>query len=97
MSTRRPEVAVVGPKMLHPQVFAVVRNSDETGVSGTGTVIDGIVFPSGDCVTRWRGPTPCVSVWPSFAAFKSVHIDPHPDNNTEVRWFDVQEPAAATE
>lgn len=86
MAIRRKTVAVEGPKKLGPQVFAVVRNEDETGVSGTGVVIDGVVFPSGDCVTRWRGATPCISVWSSFEAFKSVHIDPHPDNKTEVVW-----------
>lgn len=91
MAERRQFVEVPGPRILRPQVFAVVRRADETGVSGTGTIVDGIVFPSGECVVRWRGPTPCVTVWPSFDAFKSVHIDPHPLNKTEVLWFDVSE------
>lgn len=42
---------------------------------------------------RWCGPTPCITVWPSPATFKSVHIDPHPTNKTDVVWFDIQEDA----
>lgn len=92
MAIRTQSVDVVGPKTLNPQVFVMIRHSDETGVSGTGPVVDGIIFPSGSCVVEWRGATPCVQVWPSFTAFKRVHIDPHPDNKTELRWLDVQNP-----
>ena len=77
---------VQGPLLKQPQTFTMVRNNDETGTSGTGKVLDGIVFPSGTCVVEWRGPTPCVQVWQNFAAFKRVHIDAHPTNNTEVEW-----------
>lgn len=87
MAERTPTVQVSGPRTHMSQVFEMIRHSDETGVSGTGTVLDGIVFPSGSCVVEWRGATPCVQVWPSFAAFKRVHIDPHPTNNTELRWL----------
>ena len=90
MANRSPNSDVIGPKVLNPQVFVMVRNADETGVSGTGPVADGIVFPSGSCVVEWRGSTPCVQVWSSFSAFKRVHIDPHPDNRTELRWLSVE-------
>lgn len=75
-----------GPKKLDPQPFTIVRNGDETGISGVGPVADGIIFPSGRCVVEWRGATPCIQVWDSFEAFKKVHIDSHPDNNTEIIW-----------
>jgi hypothetical protein len=68
----------------------MIRNHDETGTSGTGVVVDGIVFPSGTCVVEWRGPTPCVSVWSSFEAFKRVHIDAHPTNGTEIVWLNEE-------
>ncbi len=35
------------------RVFELVRDEDETGVSGTGTVAYGVVFPDGTCVLRW--------------------------------------------
>jgi hypothetical protein len=81
------ERKVRGPKVPEPQPFTVIRHADESGISGTGPVADGIVFPSGRCSVEWRGATPCVQVWPSFDAFKAIHIDAHPDNNTEVKWL----------
>lgn len=87
MAERSPNVDISGPRTVPAQAFEMIRRTDETGVSGTGVVLDGIVFPSGSCVVEWRGPTPCVQVWASFAMFKRVHIDPHPDNKTEIRWL----------
>lgn len=79
-------MSVPGPRKTEAQSFKMIRNSDETGTSGTGVVVDGIVFPSGTCVVEWRGPTPCVAVWASFEAFRRVHIDVHPTNGTEIVW-----------
>lgn len=68
------------------QVFEMIRNGDESGVSGTGTVLHGVVFPSGKCVIEWVSPTPSQTVFENFEAFKRVHIDAHPTNNTEILW-----------
>lgn len=64
----------------------MVRNSDETGVSGTGVVLDGVVFPNGMVSICWRSQTPSVTFFRSFVEFKHVHIDAHPTNDTEVHW-----------
>lgn len=32
----------------------LVRDEDESGVSGTGVVADGVMFPSGAVVLEWR-------------------------------------------
>ena len=87
MSRKKKSVSVEGPQLPETQSFKMIRNSDETGVSGTGTVLDGIVFPNGVCCVQWRGATPCVTIWPSFDAFKQVHIDAHPTNDTEIKWL----------
>lgn len=34
--------------------FWLVRAEDESGVSGTGVVADGVLFPSGCAVIEWR-------------------------------------------
>ncbi len=34
--------------------FRVIRDEDESGVSGTGCVAVGSLFPSGTCVIEWR-------------------------------------------
>ena len=83
---------ITGPKLLNPQVFRLIRNEDETGVFGTGVVLDGIIFPSGQCVVMWRGAAPAITVWQSFDAFKRIHIDSHPNNKTEVIWLIVEDP-----
>jgi len=36
------------------QEFHLVRIEDETGVSGTGVVARGVVFPSGRVVMEWQ-------------------------------------------
>ena len=80
------EAKIDGPERPQPQAFSMIRNGDETGISGTGVVAHGIVFPSGSCVVEWCTATPCIHIWHSFEAFKAVHIDSHPDNNTEILW-----------
>jgi hypothetical protein len=83
---------IVGPKKVGPQAFRMIRNGDETGVSGIGSVAEGCVFSNGFCAVTWQSATPCVQVWPSFEAFKAIHIDPHPTNRTELIWLPRGEP-----
>ena len=71
------------------RLFKMVRNADETGVSGTGVVADGIEFPNGMVAVCWRSKTPSVNVYRSFVEFKHVHIDAHPSNGTEIHWMTV--------
>lgn len=73
--------------------FVMVRNNDYSGVSGTGVVLEGVVFTSGQCVVHWLSPAPngSIAVWSSFEDFESVHISSHPDNKTEIRWFKVED------
>jgi hypothetical protein len=71
--------------------FRVIRNGDETGISGTGVVIEGVVFSDGTCVARWVTPTSpgrSTTIWDSFGAFVSVHVAPHPGNKTEIVFDD---------
>lgn len=76
-----------------PRLFTMVRHRDETGVSGTGRVLDGVVFHNGMTVICWRSDvegrtgTPSLCFYPSFEAFRAIHIDAHPGNITEVVWL----------
>lgn len=91
----QPTSKIVGPKTTGPQTFIMHRTRDETGVSGTGKVVEGIVFSNGQCAVTWESAFPSVNVHPSFRAFKAAHIDPHPDNGTEIEWLlggDTPEP-----
>jgi len=79
------------------RLFKMVRNNDETGVSGTGVVADGIEYPNGMVSVCWRSKTPSVNVYRSFVEFKHVHIDAHPSNDTEIHWAEAAWPEPAQE
>jgi len=83
----KPKPVIRRPKRPLPQVFTMVRNSDETGVSGTGTVGSGVILSSGTVMFEWFSATPSINQYPSFDAFLAVHIEPHPDNDTEIHWL----------
>ena len=74
-----------------PCTFTVVRRSDESGVSGTGRVLDGCVFHNGQVVICWRGDInsetsgySSLAIYPCWEAFHKIHIGAHPENRTEV-------------
>jgi hypothetical protein len=75
-----------------PKVFTLIRNKDATGISGTGKVLDGVVFHTGQVVVCWRTDTnqetgfSSIAIYPSWEAFKHIHIDSHPENESEVVW-----------
>jgi hypothetical protein len=71
--------------------FEMYREEDETGISGTGKVVEGVIFSSGETVVKWCTPTSmasCVSWWPNFGGFLSIHVHPHPDNKTRIQFSD---------
>jgi len=49
------------PAKLAPQgisTFTVCRTQDETGISGEGIVIEGVVLGTGQCIVHWLYPPP---------------------------------------
>lgn len=74
-----------------PKVFCMVRNEDESGFSGTGVVLHGVVFPDGKCVICWKTKkgVDSVSIFDSFDEFYKIHIGQHPDNKTELYWLGI--------
>lgn len=71
------------------RVFTMIRNADESGGSGTGRVLDGIVWHNGKVSACWRTRHSSVVVYDSFKDFISIHVDIHPTNLTEIVWFDT--------
>lgn len=78
-------------KMGDVQLFTVIRETDATGVSGVGRVLDGVVFHTGQVVVCWRSDVndpndgfSSLGVYPTWEAFAHVHIDSHPENKTQV-------------
>lgn len=69
--------------------FEMVRGQDESGVSGTGRVLCGVVFDDGTTVVRWcvEGKPNSTAIYPTFEAFKCLHVDSHPTNETKIEWL----------
>ena len=82
-----------GNTMHEPQLFTFIRHADESGVSGTGRVLDGVIFHTGQVVICWRSnlntAQPGYSslvIYPSWEAFLHVHVQPHAPDATEIRF-----------
>lgn len=57
------------------RAFTINRDVDVTGISGTGHVADGVQFPDGTVVVRWRdlgGPAAERGVRPTTVVFESI-------------------------
>lgn len=72
-------------------LFTIYRDSDATGVSGTGRVLDGVVFHTGQVIVCWRGDVnhpgdgfSSLGIYPSWEAFERVHLKAHPENEARV-------------
>tara|TARA_R100000231_G_scaffold4721_2_gene7912 strand:- start:7526 stop:7861 length:336 start_codon:yes stop_codon:yes gene_type:complete len=72
------------------ETFTICRQGDESGVSGTGVVIEGVQYATGQVVLHWLTPVPrgSIAIFESLTDFKSVHVNPHPDNKTIITWSD---------
>jgi hypothetical protein len=60
-----------------PKRFILYRRQDATGVSGTGVVATGVVWPDGHAALRWKADddeaASSTSVWSSVADMMRVH------------------------
>ena len=76
------------------KAFTMIRQNDESGTSGTGHVLDGVMFPSGKVVVCWdpdNANTPMqvnsVAVYDNWEQFYAVHVGQHPTNGTKFNWY----------
>lgn len=68
---------------LAPRLFDLVRYRDETGVSGTGKVAEGVLFADGQCVMRWCTSTRSTAIYETIADLIRIHGH---NGATQVRW-----------
>lgn len=67
--------------MILPKNFKLVRNEDETGVSGVGIVAFGTVFPCGKTVIVWETCNPSkeakginsITIYECFEQVEKIH------------------------
>ncbi|MFJ3923050.1 hypothetical protein [Streptomyces sp. NPDC090022] len=71
--------------MTNSRRFHLLRHADVSGVSGTGIVADGILWPDGTASLRWRGERPSTVHWDRISDAKAVHGH---GGATEIVWDD---------
>ena len=73
------------------KTFKMYREADESGVSGTGLVLEGMIFSDGTTVIRWcvKGMINSTGVYESYESFSQIHIESHPTNKTRLEFFEA--------
>ena len=98
------EEASTEPEVLKPKrptaqapqgirTFTIARQYDETGVSGIGVVIEGVVLATGQAIIHWLTPAPrgALAIFDSMDDFIKIHIRPHPGNASILTWDDGEQ------
>ena len=67
--------------------FRLIRNEDESGVSGVGYVAEGVQFSDGTCAMHWTSVTSCTAIYHSHVEL--IHIHGH-GGKTEIEWIDPE-------
>lgn len=53
--------------------FFLYRIEDESGVSGTGAVAEGVIFHNGWCALCWRTPHTSMAFYPNISEVEAIH------------------------
>lgn len=67
--------------------FQLVRLVDVTGISGTGTVAEGVVFRDGTCAMRWLSRHRSTAVYGSLVDLEAIHGH---DRSTRIVFVDLE-------
>lgn len=60
--------------MAGPRLFVLQRDTDVSGVSGTGVVAEGAIFSDGEAVVHWLGEWPTTTPYPrGIESVKAIH------------------------
>lgn len=68
-----------------PRRFVLKRDEDVTGLSGTGVVAWGVIFPDGRVATRWKSEVAQTCAFDSIEDV--IHVHGH-HGRTRVVWLD---------
>jgi hypothetical protein len=89
--------------MTEPRLFTLMRHVDETGVSGTGRILDGVIFHTGQVVVCWRSDLrtekpghSSMGIYPSWEAFLEIHVRPHQAGSAEVQFLNEDDVAGSS-
>ena len=68
--------------------FVLNRIEDESGVSGTGIVAEGVQFSTGKCVMGWLTSVSSIAVYDSIEELEFIHGHA---GMTLIAWMDEEE------
>ena len=71
-----------------PRRFFMRRKIDETGISGTGFVVEGVVFHNGVVAAQWITDTTSTGIYRTMEEFVAIHVDGHGEGANEIVWVD---------
>jgi hypothetical protein len=75
----------MGARMNGMRTFHVHRDEDESGVSGTGVIAEGVLFSNGKVVVSWLSMHKIIECADSVAEWQAVHGH---EGRTRVVWDD---------
>ncbi len=55
------------------KMFWLERIEDESGVSGTGIVAEGVIFSNGKCALNWLTNYTSVAIYDSIEVLEKIH------------------------
>lgn len=67
--------------------FYLDRQTDVSGTSGTGAVVEGVQLSNGQCVVRWLTYLSSLSVYQSIEDVVAIHGH---NGSTSLHWYDEQ-------
>jgi hypothetical protein len=74
MMSDKPTVKEVNPLTAsRSRTFKLNRQEDETGISGVGTVAEGIEFSNGMCALCWLTAMHSVAIYPNIRQLEAIH------------------------
>ena len=77
----------MGVKEQHEmKLFDLIRADDETGVSGTGIVAEGVQFSDGTAVLRWLSATPSTVAYEGPDGMHGVAVVHGHTGKTRIVW-----------
>lgn len=68
--------------------FHLLREIDDSGISGTGVVAEGVEFSDGVCVLRWMTEISSTVMYQSIEDVKRIHGH---HGHTKIVWEDDQD------
>lgn len=55
------------------RTFVLVRDEDESGVSGTGVIAEGVEFTCGEVVLKWTTQCQTTGIYTSIKSCEGIH------------------------